>query len=148
MTTEQNDPTVFQVLNEIGIIDQLARAKLERVLPDDLKISHFVVLNHLVRLGGEWNPARLAAAFQITKAAMTNTLKRLEARGLVRIEADPADGRAKLVSLTPAGKAVREQSIANIGPFLVELGEQFDDARLVDALPLLRELRIYLDEHR
>ena len=48
-----------------------------------LKMSHFILLNHLVRLGGKWSPARLAAALQVTKAAVTNNLKRLEARGLV-----------------------------------------------------------------
>ena len=79
---------------------------------------------------------------------MTNTLGRLEARGMVRIDADPADGRAKLVSLTGAGASAREQSIANIRPFLATLAERFGEDDLAAALPLLRELRVYLDEHR
>ena len=74
------DPISFRFFTEIGIIEQLARNRLERGLPDGLKISQFSVLNHLVRLGGEWSPARLARAFQVTKGAMTNTLQRLEKR--------------------------------------------------------------------
>lgn len=148
MTEKNQDPTLFRFFNEIGIIEQLARTKMESVLPDDLKISQFSVLNHLVRLGGEWSPARLANAFQVTKGAMTNTLQRLESRGLVKVVADPGDGRAKLVSLTQAGRDMREQCIRNTAPLLVELEEQFSEKRFSEALPLLEEIRKYLDEHR
>ncbi len=148
MTKNPRTPSLFQFFNEIGIIDQLSRAKLERVLPDGLKISQFAVLNHLVRLDGKWSPARLANAFQVTKAAMTNTLQRLDSRGLIKIEADPDDGRAKLVSLTVAGREMREQCIGNIEPFLADINQQFSQERILDALPLLEEIRIYLDEHR
>lgn len=148
MAEKKQDPVLFQFFNEIGIIEQLARTKLESVLPDGLKISQFSVLNHLVRLGGEWSPARLANAFQVTKGAMTNTLQRLESRGLVKIIADPDDGRAKLVSLTPAGRDMREQCIRNTAPLLIELEAQFGEQCFSDALPLLEAIRKYLDEHR
>ena len=148
MTKPGHDPLVFQLFNEIGIIDQLSSARLESVLPDGLKMSHFIVLNHLVRLEGNWSPVRLASAFQVTKAAITNTLKKLEARGLVSIEADPLDGRGKLVSLTASGRVAREQCIANIEPYLVGLQQRFGRLAFTDALPFLRELRVYLDETR
>ena len=92
MPEQSQDPLIFRFFTEIGIIEQLARARLERALPDGMKISQFAVLNHLVRLPGKWSPARLASAFQVTRAAMTNTLQRLESRGLIKIEADPGDG--------------------------------------------------------
>ena len=148
MKNNNNDPLLFQFFNEIGIIEQLVRAKLESVLPDGLKISHFSVLNHLVRLEGQWNPVRLAAAFQVTKAAITNTLKRLETRGLITIEADPVDGRGKLVNLTESGRDTREQCVANIEPFMRELQQQYGQTGFAEALPFLQELRGYLDEHR
>ena len=69
MVEPAEDPPAFRLFTEIGIIEQLARNRLERGLPDGLKVSQFVVLNHLVRLGGEWSPARLANAFQVTKGA-------------------------------------------------------------------------------
>ena len=65
--TAAKDPPLFRLLTEIGIIEQLARNQLERNLPDQLTMSQFVVLNHLVRLGGAWSPLRLAKAFQVTK---------------------------------------------------------------------------------
>ena len=148
MPKTDQDPTIFQFFNEIGIIEQLSRAKLERVLPDGLKISHFGVLNHFVLRPEKSSPARLANAFQVTKAAMTNTLQRLESRGLIKIEADPNDGRGKLVSLSPVGKDMREQCIINIGPIIAELEQAFDEQTFLSALPFLEELRSYLDEHR
>ncbi len=148
MSETNQDPLIFRFFTEIGIIEQLARAKLERVLPEGIKISQFTVLNHLARLHGKWSPARLAGAFQVTKAAMTNTLQRLESRDLIKIEADPSDGRGKLISLSQAGRKMREKCIANIGPLLVEMEKEFGEQKFIIALPFLEEIRSYLDEHR
>ena len=139
---------MFRFLNEVGIIDQLARAKLESVLPDGLKISQFIVLNHLVRLSGDWSPARLANAFQVTKGAITNTLQRLESRGYVRIVSNPDDGRGKLVSLTAAGRKLREQCVGRVNPLLVDLEATLGKDRFARAIPLLEEVRKYLDNQR
>jgi DNA-binding MarR family transcriptional regulator len=148
MAENDQTPPLFRFFTEIGIIDQLISAKLETLLPDGLKISQFVVLNHLVRLRGKWSPARLASAFQVTRAAMTNTLSRLESRGLVKIEADPGDGRGKLVSLSPAGQKMHEKCVAKIGPFLADIEQEFGEQKILVALPFLQAMRNYLDEHR
>ncbi len=116
-----DDPALWRLFTEVGIIEQLARHKLESSMPEGLKISQFGVLNHLVRLGGTWSPVRLASAFQVTKAAMTNTVGRLEKRGLVEVVADPDDGRGKLVSITDAGRDMRERCIKSVGPFMADL---------------------------
>ncbi|MFN3835991.1 MAG: MarR family winged helix-turn-helix transcriptional regulator, partial [Glycocaulis sp.] len=76
----------FRLLNEIGIIAQLSANRLERVLPHDLTVAQFSLLHHCVRLGDGWTPARLAAAFQVTRGTMTNTLQKLEAKGFIRLE--------------------------------------------------------------
>ena len=140
-----NDPIVFQFFNEIGIIDQLARTRLERALPDGLKAPQFGVLNHFARLGGRRSPAELARAFQVTRGAMTNTLQRLEARGLVKISADPRDGRAKQVEITESGRRVREEAIAAVMPLVEGLSSTLDQRDLADVLPLLRKVRVALD---
>lgn len=138
----------YQFFTEIGIIEQLIRAKVERVLPDGIKISQFTLLNHLVRLQGQWSPARLASAFQVTRAGMTNTIQRLESRGLIKIEVDPGDGRGKLVSLNSAGRKMHEKCVNNLGPLITDLENEIGAKRFMNALPLLEELRSYLDEHR
>ncbi len=143
-----DDPLAFQVFTEIGIIEQLARNRLERALPDGLKVSQFGVLNHLLRLGGQWSPARLASAFQVTKGAMTNTLQRLEKRGLVKIVADPEDGRAKLVGITGAGLDMRLRCLQELAPVIAELSRELPEKELAQALPILEKIRKYLDTHR
>ncbi len=143
-----DDPITFRLFTEIGIIEQLARNRLERDLPGGLKVSQFAVLNHLVRLGGAWSPVRLANAFQVTKGAMTNTLQRLEKRGLIIIEADPSDGRGKLVSITKTGRDMRTRCVESVGPLLANLAKELSDKDFAAALPVLEKVRNYLDSHR
>lgn len=142
------DPLLFTFFNEVGIIEQLARSRLERVLPAGLKAPHFGVLNHLVRLGDQTSPLRLARAFQVSKGTMTNTLQRLEARGLIELRADPEDGRGKQVRLTAKGRAMRETAIKAIAPAMAELATRFPESEFQKVLPLLQSVRAYLDEAR
>ena len=142
------DPLAFRLFTEIGIIEQLARNRLERSLPDRLRVSQFGVLNHLVRLGGEWSPVRLAKAFQVTKGAMTNTLQRLEKRDLVRVSPDPSDGRGKLVAITAAGREMRVRCVQSVSPLLADLSRELSDKEFATTLPVLEKVRKYLDTHR
>ena len=133
---------------EIGIIAQLSSTAIERALPPGLSLAQFGVLNHFARLGGEQTPARLAAAFQVTRGAMTNTLQRLERQGLVSIKRDPEDGRRKLVRLTARGRRMRDRAIAGFTPTLLEVAEHLPLDELAAALPLLQRIRTDLDEAR
>jgi DNA-binding MarR family transcriptional regulator len=139
-------PTIFQLLNEIAIIEQLSRNALERVLPGGLRQPHVAVLNHLVRLGDGIFSIALARAFQTVKAAMTNTLQRLEARGLIRME--PEDGRGKRVFLTEAEREMRERAIRSVWPMMAGLADTLPEAEASALLPPLRRLRAYLDAAR
>lgn len=137
-----------ELLTEIGIIQQLVHTALERTLPEGLSAAGFGVLTHFMRRGGEESPAQLASAFQVTKGAMTNTLQRLEGAGLVSIRGDEADGRRKLVSLTPAGRAAYEDGLVRLSPRMDGLRQAFSEAEFEAALPFLRALRGWLDENR
>jgi DNA-binding MarR family transcriptional regulator len=148
-TPEQGgDPPLFALLTEIAIIEHLARNRLERVLPDGLRASHFAVLNHLVRLGDGRSPARIARAVQVERPAMTNTIQKLEARGLVRVGPHPRDGRGKLVFLTEAGRAARLQAVQAAMTAIAPIAAGLDATELLAALPLLRRLRAALDAAR
>jgi DNA-binding MarR family transcriptional regulator len=118
------------------------------VLPDGLRASHFVVLNHLVRLGDGRSLARIARAVQVERPAMTNTIQKLEARGLVRTVPDPRDGRGKLVYLTEAGRAAREAGVAAAAGAIGPVAAGLTPAELEAALPTLRRLRAALDAAR
>jgi DNA-binding MarR family transcriptional regulator len=144
----ESDPPLFTLINEIAIIEQLARAAFEAVQPDGLKAPHFALLNHLARLGDGKSPVALARAFQVTKGAITNTMQRLEAAGLIRVVADPQDGRGKRVFLTEAGRARRDAAVASTVPLLRAAAAGLDDAAIAALLPPLRRLRAALDAAR
>lgn len=117
-------------------------------MPDGLIAPHFGVLNHLMRLGDGCTPIAMARAFQVPKTSMTHTLSGLERRGLVEMRPNPRDGRSKQVWLTDAGRGVRDGVIRDMAPELAKLAEALDPERLLSILPVLSELRIYLDESR
>ena len=142
------DPLAFQVLNEIGIISQLAQNRAARLLAPGLNLSQFVVLNHLTRLGGPRSLVQIANAIQVSKGAMSNTVARLQAKGLLAVLPDPLDGRGKQVSLTDAGRAARQAAVARLGDGLADLGAVVPAADWAQALALLRPLRVWFDAQR
>ena len=139
----------FDVFNEIGIIEQLSRNAFERVLPEGLSLAGFSVLNHYARLELDHStPTQLASAFQVTKGAMTNTLHRLELLGFVSVDVNPEDGRGKIIRITPKGIKARNQSIAALAPKLMDISGNLSRKEAADALPFLKNLRVFLDENR
>ena len=148
MDTETRRQRLFELFNEMGIIQQLASTAFNHRLPDGLHVSHFAAINHLCRLGDGRTPLQLAQAFQVTKATMTNTLSKLEARGFIRIRDNPSDGRSKLVFLTNKGRSFRTKAIATLNPLLDQLDKDLGTEKLLQTLPQLRLLRTYLDENR
>ena len=139
---------VFQFFTEIGIINQLSVAQLEKHLPLGIKVSQFSVLNHFVRLGDGVSPVQLASAFQVTKGAMTNNLSRLLKHELISIVPDERDGRAKRVYITERGKQVREDSVRVLFTYMQPMLKQISLAEFEAALPFLMKVRSYLDNHR
>ena len=143
------DPTVFfPVFNEIGIIEQLSRTILEERLPKGLIAPHFAVLNHLIRVADGRTLVELARAFQVPKTSMTHTVAGLEKHGLVDVRPNPNDRRSKCVWITGEGRAVRDRTIAALAPEFRVLAEGFDMERLRAILPVLSDLRKFLDNHR
>jgi DNA-binding MarR family transcriptional regulator len=139
---------LFRIFNEIGIIAQLSQTRFETVMPDGMTLAQFTVLNHLVRLGGPKSPLTLARAFQVTKATMSSTLGRLEAKRLVSVVPDPADGRGKLVDITDTGRVMRETCVEAVTPHLAEMAQIPDLPDLQTLLPLLIRMRESLDKDR
>ena len=140
--------TVFRFFNEIGIIQQLSSAMFNRRLPDGLHVSHFSILNHLIRLSGGKTPLALASAFQVTKGTMTHTLAVLAKRDLIAIEPHPTDGRSKIIFLTDQGRAFHGQAIASLVPTIKALADKIDWAAVSALLPELQRVRQVLDENR
>ena len=144
----ENSSTLYTFFNEIGIINQLFSTAFRRALPVGMTSAQFTVLNHFARLGGERTPAQLAASFQVTKGAITNTLQKLEEKGYVVIATDPEDRRRKIVTVTDKGLSKREETLAATAPALAQMVEELDLSEIKAALPFLQQVRIYLDKAR
>jgi len=145
---DRDTAALFSFFNEVGIIAQLSGSLFERRLPAGFLVSHFAVLNHLARLGDGKTPLALARAFQVPKTTMTHTLAGLDKAGLIRFAPNPRDGRSKCVLLTEAGRAFRDEAIVRLGPDLQALACAFPPDRIASALPLLAEIRAWLDRER
>ena len=146
---QENNPSLFfAVFTEIGIIEQLSRALLEARLPKGLIAPHFGVLNHLIRVRDGATPVEIARAFQVPKTSMTHTVSVLAKHRLVDVRPNPNDRRSKCVWLTDTGRALREQVIADLAPEFRNMADRFDIRQLGQILPILSDLRQFLDNHR
>ena len=141
-------PPIFRFFTEVGIVWQLARAILERVMPEGLSYAQFSILNHFVRLGGERSLVELARTFQVTKPAMTKLVRKLEEGGFVTVRANPRDSRGKQVAITGRGLAARQSAVAALAPVLEELRTAFGDEAFAEAEPFLARWREWLETRR
>jgi DNA-binding MarR family transcriptional regulator len=110
--------------------------------PSGLSMTAVATLATLERSGPERLTA-LAALAGVTQPAMTQLISRLEDDGLVRREADPADGRAVQVRISDAGRATlarrRARRADRLAVVLAQLSPEHR-AALAAALPALDAL--------
>lgn len=118
---------VLSLFAAVSSAHHAAQRLVEARLPKGLSGAQFAVLERLVRLGEGQTPISIAGAFGWPKTSMSHTLAVMEARGLVRLEPNPRDGRSKCLWLTPKGRA-----LAMLGVTAVEE----DLARIAALAPL------------
>lgn len=143
-----HEQLLFRLLNEIGIVNQLAATAFERMLPHGLTLAQFTVLNHCMRFGDNKTPAQLAARFQVTRGTMTSTLARLAEKGLIRVEPDAVDGRSKRVLLTRKGREARDDAVRASFPILSEATGTIPRQLVERMLPQIEIIRAWFDQNR
>ncbi|WP_030275482.1 MarR family winged helix-turn-helix transcriptional regulator [Streptomyces sp. NRRL B-24484] len=105
-----------------GVIGRLHR--LAALLTEELSVVYrryglgegeFDVLAALRRAGDPFEraPGELAAHTMVTTGAMTKRVDRLERAGLVTRRRSDADGRGRVVALTPAGRDLIDRAFAD-----------------------------------
>ncbi|MGV8949643.1 MAG: MarR family winged helix-turn-helix transcriptional regulator [Cypionkella sp.] len=143
--SDKTEDLAVTLFGELFMADQLARNRISKALPKGMELSHFSVLNHLVRLNDERTPAQLARAFHVTRGAMTNTLAKLEWAGHVHVRPDWDDARQKFVAISPSGRSARDAAVASVAPLIGEVVKSLGAERVRAVLPVLRELRLRLE---
>ena len=138
---DNENSLAVSLFGEILALDQLLRARLAKVLPKGMELSHFSVLNQLSHTKIERTPAQIAKSFRVTRGAITNTLSKLELSGYIHVRPDWDDARRKMVSISPAGIVARNNALTAVTPIINELVSEMGEERLKAIVPILRELR-------
>ncbi|MES2674593.1 MAG: MarR family winged helix-turn-helix transcriptional regulator [Pseudomonadota bacterium] len=144
-----NHENIFMnFFKEIFTLEQLARNRMERALPSDMKISHFTTLSYLVKRDTPSSPAELASAFQVTRPTMTNTLQKLEARNYIQVSADAADGRGKLIIITQEGRNAFFTAVQALSEMFGDVANTIGEEPFKEALIPLTQIRTFMDSYR
>jgi len=104
-------------LTQLGVDMVVASARVTRMASRDVSALPHAAMRLLGRLD-ELGPTRiseLAKADRCSQPTMSNLVQRQEEQGWVRREADPADSRASLISLTDAGYAELQRARQEAG---------------------------------
>lgn len=94
-----------------ALVDRVADSHLRP--HHDIGIATFAALV-TINVVGPARQAAVARALGVSRAAVTQRLGPLLRRGLVDVVLDPADSRANLVSLSPAGRRLLAEAWAGL----------------------------------
>ncbi|WP_353950903.1 MarR family transcriptional regulator [Knoellia sp. S7-12] len=122
------DPTPFLVIGRMHRVANALTTELVRVYAEfGLGEGEFDVLATLRRQGGDFalTPSDLSEQTVVTSGAVTKRVDRLEVRGYVERRPSGADGRSRLVALTPAGRELIDRAFT---------AHMANEARLIEAL--------------
>jgi DNA-binding MarR family transcriptional regulator len=143
-------PLPFRIINWIGIIDQLAATRANRLLkPLGMALPQFVMLNHFSHRPAEGRTVMdVARALQQPQPGVTKTIQKLLARRWLREEAHPRDARSKLLFLTPSGLARHAAAVAIFTRELVPAFDGWSQPEQERLFAHLDRLKRWLDENR
>ncbi len=131
------------VVTSIMRAHQLLSARVDETLrPLGLTFARYELLALLsFARSGRMPLSSAARRLQVHPTSVTNTVDRLEAASLVRREPHPSDGRATLVALTDAGRALAEHATAALNAeVFARPGLDAEDAEeLIGIVARLRE---------
>ena len=138
------DQEVEEVAAALYLSVGLFKRRLRQLsAPGELSLPESAALRKLER-GGPATVTALAKAEQISAQSMGATLGTLEARGMVKRQSDPADGRRAVMSVTESGlSALSDKRNARIAPLTQALAAGFtpeEMGQLMAAAPLIERL--------
>jgi DNA-binding MarR family transcriptional regulator len=137
------DVSPLQVLSRVTrLARHLDLARRQAFATHALETWEFDVLAALRRAGPPYSqsPGQLGTETLVTSGTMTNRIDRLEGRGLVRREPDPADRRGVRVVLTDAGRQTVDDALFDLVAREHDLLATLPPDRQAELATLLRAL--------
>ena len=146
----QSANALFALFNGCGDVHAALTRRAESVLPSELTMPQFTVLDFLRKNYIDENrqlltPIMIAQSQNITKGAVTNLLNQLVKKGLVKLEKHPEDGRSKLILLSGEGIKAHRHSMVALSQMTSEILQQFSAEELSSTLPILSKFTRWLD---
>lgn len=141
----------FSPLEVLSRMDRLSRhldrARREVFRRSDLEPWEWDVLSALRRAGSPFqlSPKHLLQQTLVSSGTMTNRIDRLVGRRFVRREADPADGRSVLVTMTDDGRVRVDAAITRLVDAEADLLRALSRADRDRLAALLRKLSLSFD---
>ena len=140
----------FRILTWIGIIEQLQRTRAERLLKGvGLSYPEFAMLSHFSHgHPPEKTVTGIAAAMQQLQPAVTKTVAKLVAKGLVTATPSAVDGRSKALRLSDEGRAAFARGVAALEPFIAQAFAGWTAGEAAQLFAGLDRLKLFLDANR
>lgn len=125
----------------LELLRTIMRASRTARLPEseDMPGWKFAVLGLLAR-EGEQRLGQVAAHLEVDPSVASRQVAALEQLGLVTRRPDPADGRAQLLAISPAGIAARDGYLAQRARWVAEALDGWDDAEVAHLVARMDEL--------
>jgi DNA-binding MarR family transcriptional regulator len=125
------------------LYNELAVGRLQAQNPE-IRLAHTRLLPHLSHLGSR--PSAIARAAGVSKQAAGALLADLERAGVVERVPDPADGRARLVRISAAGREAMVLGLRVLAELAAELSAELGPERLAHLHDELLALLAALEE--
>ncbi|MCR9213377.1 MAG: MarR family transcriptional regulator [Proteobacteria bacterium] len=140
----------FRILNWIGIIEQLTSTKMRQLLDGtDVPPPQFILLNHFSHRPEEGKTVSgIAWAMQQPQPGITKTIAKLLAKGFLRAEENPEDGRSKTLFVTDNGLAAHAVAKGRLEEGMQDTFNGWREWEKKDFFGFLDRLKIYLDDNR
>ncbi len=134
MSTKFTSETDVSGMSEpLTVLLQAASQSILRGLIGRLKGSGYADITepHLVLFGnldcGATHAAQIAQRMQVSRQAISKTLRELQSLGWLRLEDDPARGNQKLVVMTPRGMQLATDARKALGEIEALLAQQIGE---------------------
>ena len=123
----------------------LVRHAERSIVSLDMCISDFGVLEVLLHKGSQ-SVSEIGRRVELTSGSITTAIDRLEQRGLVARAAHASDRRARVVDLTPDGKALITQVFATHKQAMDRAAHGLSKAERATLIALLKKLGMTADQ--
>lgn len=135
----------------LSIVSQLFSNRMTKLLqPHGMTLGQFSILHHIAKpeLEGGMRISDIADAVEVGQPAVTKAVAKFQAMGLVDLEDDLLDRRAKTVIAKPKALQLLNHIRVAIGPDLFQVFSSVDDAAISSFAASLKQVGSWLDNNR